>query len=49
LQEYLFMPESSAQVREGLRSVASAHFPPVRYVISCVAQVAGNLATAVYR
>jgi hypothetical protein len=48
LQEQLYMAESSAQVRQGLRAVASQHFPPVRYVISCVAQVAGDLATAVY-
>jgi Golgi phosphoprotein 3 (GPP34) len=48
LQEHLLMGEVSAQVRHALRVVASGHFPPVRYVTSCVAQLIGDLATAVY-
>jgi hypothetical protein len=48
LYEHLFMAESAAQVRHGLRAVASAHLPPVRHVTATVGRVMGDLATSVY-
>ena len=45
----LGMAEPDQKVSHGLRVVASAHLPPVRYVIGCVAEGVGDHATAAYR
>jgi hypothetical protein len=48
LHQVLSLEESAKQVRHGLRVVASAHLPPVRYVIGCVGGAVGDPAPAVY-
>jgi hypothetical protein len=49
LHECLSLAEPAGTIRHGLQVVASAHLPPVRLVIAAVADVVGDLATAVYR
>lgn len=49
IHEHLSLNEPPNQLRHALRVVASGHLPPVRHVIATVAEVVGDLATAVYR
>jgi hypothetical protein len=49
LHDCLSLAEPVASIRHGLQVVAAAHMPAVRCVIAAVADVVGDLATAVYR